>query len=292
MDDVHRRPRAGDRDRVRERIKQAVRSGRISDADAEIRLSNVDSAGSMLTLGLVAGDLDHPDPFTEPSPFGQPEPALPPRPTAPVRRSAAGVPVLAMVAVFAAAVAGMVGLFAVEGEQGPAVETSREQVVPGSAPTQENRPTQAATYRLDVPGITTFMDSYRAEFGTSEVVELTLYDDYAIVRVPVPGAARNTGWRYAEGGFDAFGAESRSFPGSAPIDLTEIDLTRLVRNIATARRTLDVEDYRLTYVRVAYRPGSETEPRARIYVTNEASESGYLTTTLAGEILDEVPFAG
>jgi len=150
----------------------------------------------------------------------------------------------------------------------------------------------APSYRLSGPGIRSFLAAYRAKFGTSKVVDLTLYDDYVIVQVPVPGRARHAGWNYREGEFREFGGVSANFPGSAVVDTRRLDVAAVVRNLAKARRVLKVEDVSLSYVSIDYRPRFDDAANVNIYLTNPYGESGYLATTLDGRVERAYPFGG
>ena len=81
-------------------------------------------------------------------------------------------------------------------------------------------------------------------------------------------------------------------PGSAAVDTNKLDVPALMRNIATARRTLNVEDYSLTYVNIDDRPDFDDGPIVNIYVSNEFHESGYLATTLDGQVERAYPYSG
>ena len=63
-----------------------------------------------------------------------------------------------------------------------------------------------------------------------------------------------------------------------------------MRNIVRARRTLDVEAPAQAYVVLRYiRPG-DARPSADIHVSNEFRESGYLATTLGGQVERAYPY--
>ena len=151
----------------------------------------------------------------------------------------------------------------------------------------------AEPYALRGPAVRAFLAAYRSKFGTTRAIGMTLYDDYAIVRVPVPGKNRNTGWLYRPGqGWQDFGGITANFPGSAVVDTSKLDVPALMRNIETARRTLNVEEYSLTYVNIDYRPDFDDAPNVNIYVSNEFHESGYLATSLDGRVERAYPYSG
>jgi len=320
MDDQHRQPREGDRKPVRDRITRAVRDGRISEADGEIRLTNVASAQSVGELDLIVRDLDQLDaviPVAVPavvtaavggaSAMGV-GPDVGPDVGAVVNAAASGVrrtlPLLVLglaIAILGAGAIGLVVFSSTGGSSGsvssgelpepvplsPTVDVDEPEPEPGDDPEPSG-----ATYRLGGAGFKLFLADYRERFGTSKVVELTFYDDYVIVRVPVPGRQRNTGWRYADGAFDEFGPPMANFPGSAVLDTAKLDVAKLVRNIATALRTLRVEDGQVSHINLSYRPTFDEAPNVNIYVSNGFSESGYLATTLDGRVERAYPYDG
>jgi hypothetical protein len=303
MDDQQRPPREGDRSPVRDRVKRAVSAGRISSADGDIRLTNVSSAQSMAELGLIVRDLDQLDAAVRPvAPSGAP--AMPVRPTSTGSRSV--VPIVIAVLALVLVAGGAAALFVVGGTTSSSTATGGDLpgalpltagASPGASPGGEPDPTGApagpgSSYRLSAEGIRDFLATYRAEFSTSKVVELTFYDDYVIVQVPIAGKARHSGWIYRDERFSDFGGVTANFPGADVIETGKLDVPALIRNIAKARRTLNVEDYNQTYVTLNYRPQFDPAPNVNIYVSNQYQESGYLATTLSGGIEQSYPFSG
>ena len=65
-----------------------------------------------------------------------------------------------------------------------------------------------------------------------------------------------------------------------------------MRNIARARRTLDVEDPARAYVVIRHITTFDEVPSVDIHVSNGFQESGYLATTLAGTVERAYPYAG
>ena len=114
-------------------------------------------------------------------------------------------------------------------------------------------------------------------------MELTLYDDYAIVGVPVTGKARRQGWLYRTGSGPTFGGVRAVFPGAQPVDTSRLDVPALVRNIAGPKSSLNVEKPQGLRGRAVHPAGRTTAPRVDVHVSNEFGESGYLATTLAGQ---------
>jgi hypothetical protein len=326
MDDQQRQPRDGDRNPVRDRIKKAVSAGRISAADGQIRLTNVASAQSMAELGLITRDLDQLEAVIQPGAFapGPAAPATPPgawaTPTtassvSTAASAAAGgvrrtLPLLVGVLVLALAGAGVAAYFVFSGsssstEEGrPADLPTALPITPSAKPgdqfTEEpgstddpvdaESPEPGASFELDAAGIRSFLATYRAKFGTTKVVELNMYDDYVVMQVPVPGKARHSGWLYRDGEFTDFGGVTTNFPGAEVVDTRRLDIPALMKNIAKARRSLNVEDYTTTYVTLNYKPQFDEAPNVNVYVSNEFHESGYLATELDGKVDRAYPF--
>ena len=114
---------------------------------------------------------------------------------------------------------------------------------------------------------------------------MTLDDDYAIVNVPVPGKARQSGWLFRDdSGWTSFGGVLATFLGSAAVDTNRLDIPALVRNIARARRTLNVESPTKAYVIIRFIPRIDAAPSVDIHVINRFQESGYLATTIDGTV--------
>ncbi len=71
------------------------------------------------------------------------------------------------------------------------------------------------------------------------------------------------------------------------VDLGAVDVARLFDNIARASRSLDVPRGRLTHVLVNdWGDG----PSVNIYIGNSVGETGYLKTTMSGEVLRAFPY--
>lgn len=310
MDDLNRAPGESDRKSVRDRITRAVAEGKIGSVDGDIRLTNVKSAQSLTELSLIARDLDQLDaaqalaaraavPVADPA---QPQVSTP-MPAA-AQSSGRLVPLLILGLVFALVVAGGVALFVFSSNSGkdeigdqPPIAADRETPVvqtpgqPASADPGADPEPASTAFELSSGGVKSFFALYQQKFSTTKVVDLTMYDNYAIARVPVAGKNRNSGWLYREGAWTDFGGVSANFPGSASVDLRKLDVAAMMRNIGKARRTLNVEDYNLTYVTISYRPDSDPAPNVNIYVSNEFRESGYLATNLDGSVERAYPYS-
>lgn len=313
MSDPHRRPAGKDRDALVARIDRAAAQGQIGPTDRDIRLRNVAAAQSMAELDLIGRDLDQLEASVPAGPAaagssGRPESEPADGLTDQVRHVATGagraVLVVAVVAVLIGlVVVGAVGLVRVGSSSGSSTSsdglldpvpvvpsegepTGPDDAGPGTAPA-------GASYSLTGPGIRAFLALYRQRFSTSEVVDLTMYGDDVVVDVPEPGTNRHSGWLYRpREGFMRFGGVTANFPGARPVDTNRLAVRALVRNIATARSGLGVQDPTTTYVIVRHYPSADGQPRVDIHVANDVGESGYLATGLGGEVERSYPSAG
>lgn len=313
MDDPQRRPGDRDRSALVARIRSAADQGRISAADRDIRLANVASAQTMTELDIIGRDL------------GQVEAALPAAPAvvAPVSgpvpaaladrltEDATGIAngaartygwVIAAVVVLALLGAGtsIIGFGAARSGSSSGGELFTPEPIPTdvdvepsgdpSATPAGDEPGGGSAYALTVIGVRSFVAAYRAEFGTTSVIDLTLYGDYAVVNVPRP-KNRHAGYLYRNGQWQEFGGVTANFPGAQPVDLRRLDIGALAHNVVKARRTLGVDDPTQTYAIVRHASADEV-PSVDIHVANVFGESGYLATRLDGSVERAYPFGG
>ena len=314
MDDPQRQPKDSDRAALVARINSAGADGRISQADRDIRLGNVRSATSVSELDLMSRELDQLDaalPPKQDAPAGTVEdkPWSKFQPvakgddddddagdddvsdiaTAAIPTRVVGILVSVVVAI-AIVVAGVVWVGYSAGQKDtpdgpdPSGQTGQDPGGSGPDPGGSDPAPSGTKYALTADGITGFLKTYRKRFGTSRVVELTLYDDYAIVGVPVPGKARQEGWLYRGGNWTGFGGVRAVFPGSRIVNTNRLAVPALVHNIRRAKRSLNVEKAK-AYVVVRFIRPVDDAPRVDVHVTNDFSESGYLATTMAGKVV-------
>ena len=288
------------------RINRAHDEGRIGAADRDIRLGNVGSAQSMAELDLMSRDLDQLEAALPASPPASQVPGAPYDTFDPksVKRSvdvtSSGSPgrligivgiVVALVLLVGAVVA-FVGYRLSTSSSTGATEAPAAPSGQPESPDDSGVPTPDAGYALSASGISEFLTTYRRKFHTSRVMDLTLYGDYAIVNVPVPGKARQSGWLFRkDSGWTSFGGVRATFPGSAAVDTNRLDIPALVRNIARARRTLNVESPAQAYVIIRFIPRFDPVPSVDIHVINRFQESGYLATTMEGKVERAYPYA-
>jgi hypothetical protein len=323
VNDPHRKPGPRDRDPLAARIRRAAEQGRIGTADRDIRLGNVASAQSMAELDLIGRELDQLETTLA---AGQPvnqsvaQPVNQPLAAATAWTGAASAPaeeiaeqavdvakatarsigvVTVLILVLALGGVGVATLLAFGGSSGSSGSSVSSETggLFEPAPVESGEPAAEPSapgegYALTGPGIRWFLAEYRAKFSTSVVVELVMYGDYAVVQVPQPGGRRHAGFSYRPAsGWTDFGGVTANTPGTEPVDLQGLDVRALARNIARARRTLNVEDPTMTYVIVRHHSTFDPAPSVDIHVMNEFKESGYLATTMDGTVERAYPFA-
>jgi hypothetical protein len=277
------RAKDADRERYVDIIEAAYVDGQLGEQDRELRVSRALTAQTLDELDALTRDLqDRPVPVA--ARVDTPSAAAP-RAAKLVVGGAFAVITVAVLLIF-----GAVGLalFSVTGEsdESPAVVISGEAVpVPAEVDVVEEQPSFAMT----APEVRRFVRAYEREFGTLDAYDVGFYPTRVGVQVPVRGSRpRFERWTWdGEWTQDTEAAAVRG-PGEV-IDLGALDLRRLFANIATARKTLRVERGRLTHVLV--NDWSEV-PTVNIYIGNRFDESGYLKTTLSGEVLRSFPHDG
>ncbi len=286
-----------------DRIGRAHAEGRIGTADRDIRLANVRSAQSMAELDLIGRELDQLDATAPFSRFEPPAGGGDHGQAVSISGRALAI-AFAVILAIALVVGGVVFVSARDSQSGDAapadtsgngqVDKDPEVADPGDRepdPPAEVAPPPGPTYALTGAGIRGFLTTYEKRFGTTRVVDLTLYGDYAIVNVPVPGKARQSGWLFRDNTWTPFGGVRAVFPGSQIVDTRQLAIQPLLRNIKRARATLNVEEPTQTYVIVRFIRQADDVPSVDIHVANEFRESGYLATTLGGTVERAYPYA-
>ncbi|NPD05579.1 DUF1707 domain-containing protein [Nocardioides sp. zg-1308] len=284
------RAKDADRDRFVELIEAAYVDGQLGAEDRDLRVSRALTAETLDELQTLTRDLQLPEGHVPPAAPSRTPVRVLSRPSSGARGVLVGLVVF--VVLVAVGVTGVVALamFAVSG--GPDATTSTvvdpAPAVPGQDPAigQPGPP----SFELTPAGVRGLLRDYEAEFGTLDAFETGLYPEHAWAFVPVRGARP----RYERWSFD--GAWSRQSDasavrdGSPVIDLGALDVRRLFANIDTAQKTLDVPRGELTHVLV--NSWMEARPSVNIYVANRFDESGYLRTTLAGDVVRAYPYGG
>ncbi|MEV0467776.1 DUF1707 domain-containing protein [Nocardia tengchongensis] len=139
----------------------------------------------------------------------------------------------------------------------------------------------------EAEGISYFRDVYRAKFGDALVDELDLYPGYAVVtRAPQPN--RKVHYNYF-GGFEQTDQPQTRDPKTPSVDLSALNPAAVAALAAQAPALTKVEQGAVNYLDIG---GSGAGPVVRIYVGNQANESGFVEATLDGRITRTVAFGG
>ena len=139
---------------------------------------------------------------------------------------------------------------------------------------------------LSLPGLREVVAAVAAELGTTQVDDLTVYDDYAVVFIPDPQAPRMRLSYYYNGEFRAPSqAGTRSYEDT--IDIATVDLARVAGALAGAAESLNLT--RIDTLYVIFR-NLDGEPEVLIHANNELGESGHTSLTPEGEFTGTYPF--
>jgi hypothetical protein len=266
---------ASDRDRraATRVVEDAFRSGRIIEADRDLRVVQLEQATSMQDVELVVRDLAArlPPDF---SVAGPPPPRAPVFRPAPPQRSYAGLVALVLGVVLVVPAVVVVAVLAVR------VSPDR---VESSSPSSSYAPGEPAQGEdvnvLTVESIEAMVDALAQETGSTSVYRASLYPTFAVIDVPT-GSASYTQWYWD-------GTELSAVPGdeldieALEVDLAQVDAQRAVDLVGQVRdRMAGARDW---YVVADHPVGAE--PQLSAWALDEADESSHLVTALDGTVL-------
>jgi hypothetical protein len=290
-------PTRADRDAARETVRAAFATGRIVEADHDLRLKSIDNARTGAEIdavvhGLAPGvpptwrEYDVADPaqrISEPeepadhqaqaprAAPGRPEPrAYQPYPAAGAQRRprpgprvglAVGVGVAALMAGGAAAIFAAAGGGDGFGPISPDVHSQE--------------------------GIDALAEDLRDETGSSLVFDANLYPGYAVVNVPAKeGTTRADGY-YWDGGLDDW---TKGNSDKEAFDLAEIDGSLLDDMCATVEALVEAPDD--CYILVSKPAPGSAGAWFSAYVSNDYSETAWVGFALEGDEVERHPPAG
>lgn len=272
------RARDADRDRFVELIEAAYVDGQLGGEDRELRVTRALSAETVDELRALTRDLQ--------APAGVVATDVATTRARP-RLTAQLVAFLALVVLMGVGAVSLV-LLAVTGETDSA--TSTEVSVGTESSPALPQVVTSAPFRMQPARVRDFLRDYEAQFDTLDAYEAGFYPARVGVRVPVRGSRpRFERWSY-DGGWRQDTEASAVRPPSPVVDLGALDVRRLFANIAAARKTLGVQRGQLSHVLV--NTWTEGRPTVNIYVANSFEESGYLKTTLSGDVIRSFPYDG
>ncbi|WP_330251655.1 DUF1707 domain-containing protein [Nocardia sp. NBC_00565] len=140
-------------------------------------------------------------------------------------------------------------------------------------------------------GLAYFIDEYRAEFGDTQVDDVTVYPSYVIFERRAAGDPTATARYRYNGSFHDYSASSGRRSDVRSFDLASIDQRAIAGLLAGAPQSVRLPDTAITHVSLEFPPGGSADrpPVVVIHVTNKANSTGVLTTTFTGEPLTVSP---
>jgi hypothetical protein len=274
------RARDADRERHVDLIEAAYVDGQLGEADRELRVSRALSAETLGELETLTRDLQGPDTSVDEPPV---------RAVARSRsRHVAGIlgGLGVFVALVAAGVTAVAALFMFGVSGGSDTATSGGIEAP--PPIISEQAAAAEAFEMTPRTVRSFVQAYEEQFGTLEAYEVGFFPDRVQVRVPVRGS-RPRMERWTWDGAWRQDTEARAVAGPfARVDAGAIDVRRFFANIASARRTMQVENGRFTHA-LLVRWGDEPA-ELTIYIGNDHDETGHLSTTPEGDVVRKHPY--
>ena len=281
------RAKDADRDRFVELIEAAYVDGQLGTEDRELRVARALSAETLDELETLTRDLQLPAGYVPPQPVAKPT-------VRPQRLVGILVALGALVAVIGVGVGSLV-LFAstdtgTDAEGSTTVVASEQaEAVPEQSAGESQEP-EVPAFAMTAGEVRAFVRAYERQFGTLDVYEVGFYPTRVGAQVPVRGSRpRFERWAWT-GAWQQDTEASAVIGPDEIIDLGAVDVRRLFANIATAKKTLNVQRGKLTHVLVNHWIGDV--PSVNIYIGNSCNESGYLKTTRSGEVINRFPYDG
>ena len=299
------RPKDKDRDDAIAQIEAAASRGQIVDADKAKRIQEVKSAGSLADLDLITRGLAAPaaaatpvgptyqqyqpptaPPVTEPEVASStPPPTIQygealtpsvgtaiPTATAPtLRRSGHGgklVLLIVLIVIAGIAIPVFLGIKAL-------VDTAEDAL-------DDLNPSGADVFSAD--GIAELTADIEEETGSTKVFSAVLYPEYAVVSAPAEGSRKRYISYYWNGSLSESSKGSGVYEGL--FDMRDID-AQVVTDLLAKARGLVEGGVESNYV-VVSAPGPDGAAISA-YASNDFSETGYLTATFDGKVVNEYP---
>ncbi len=301
--DPHERAKDRDRDGAAYVIDAALRNGRISQQDHDLRIERAKSAATVGELAVLVRDIavaPEPQPTQTPAGTAPAEPSAVPAASVPAdlygpppgstteavalaggsrkatpasgaTATARRVTVGCLVGVVALMVVGIAGVlvFAISGFN-------------EVAEVQSQPPPEGPVFELTAEGIDDFVEVFEERFDHTDVVRAVFYDGYVVAWVPTDGDSAEI-WNYSGGSFQSFGDPVDESSAAAPVDLGDLRSDKVIEVLDQAEQTLGVEDVTSRYV-IYQRDVVDQEPHLWVFVSNDAGDSGYLVADLDGEV--------
>jgi hypothetical protein len=268
------RARDRDRDAAIEQVEAALKSGRIVQADHDMRIEQLKHAQTATEVRMLVQDLA-PAP---PVPYGPPSPgASPSYPTlADVRAMTADgtkvskkvfvLPLIAVVIFVVGLIGGIVALTNALGDGGGGI---------GGIGGGDAAPADV----LSEQGYADLLDAIEAETGGTVAFSAVLYPTYAVVELPVDATTNREGYWYWDG-HELSDNDTKSTSSFARMDLSTVDPAVIVDLVERVQR--NVEDPTSYYAIV--RAPDDDRAVVWAYASNEYSETAYLGARRDGTV--------
>ena len=271
------RARDTDRSRHLALVEYAYATDRLGAADRELRVTRIREAESREELDALTRDLLLPVPAPHQRPVETVLANYTPLVRPPRRQVVSGttgrvagvlVALGAVVVVLGVGVTGLVSLAGVD--SGSETSTSSEQA-----------PVMLTGTELDAAQVRAFVRAYPERFGTSRVHALVIGQGSVLVDVPLSEAPPSSErWAWDGSWHQRTTAAPVDGPG-APVDLSRLDVRRLVANAEVARASLGPGGL---VVRVVVADRGDG-PRVMIDVRGDSGERARLVTTMSGRVV-------
>ncbi|MFD7846721.1 DUF1707 domain-containing protein [Nocardia sp. NPDC059764] len=139
----------------------------------------------------------------------------------------------------------------------------------------------------EAEGISYFRDVYQAKFGDTLLDEVDFYPGYAVF-TRATQVNRKVHYNYF-GGFDQTDQPQTRDPKTPTVDLAALNVQAVAALAAQAPALTKVDQGVVNYIDIQ---GSGTGPVIRLYVGNQAKETGYVEAALDGRVTRTVAFGG
>ena len=268
------RARDRDRDAAIEQVEAALKSGRIVQADHDMRIEQLKHAQTATEVRMLVQDLAP----TPPVPYGPPSPGAPPSyPTlADVRAMTADgtkvskkvfiLPLIAVVIFVVGLIGGIVALTNALGDGGGGIGG-----IGGGDP--------APADVLSEQGYADLLDAIEAETGGTVAFSAVMYPTYAVVELPVDATSNREEYWYWDG-HDLSRNDVKSTSSWDRVDLATVDAAVVVDLVEKVQH--NVEDPTSYYAIV--RAPDDDRAVVWAYATNDYSETAYLGARRDGTV--------
>jgi hypothetical protein len=289
------------RNAATELVENALKSGRIVQADHDMRIDQIKAAQTMQDIDLQVRDL------RPPAPTPPPVTPMPPTPTGAPGTPGAGQPwpqvsygpashvtdisptlvkggkalggiiaVIVAIAVIVPIAGAAIAFFAARDsfptfdDLGPTDETT---YLPGQAPGSDGVNVHT------VEGYQDMVDALKAETGATYTFTTVIYPRYAVLEVPT-----GTNERYENYYWDGQALELQDIKGTSTeqqVDLSLVDPAQMIEMLNTVRDRLDnpVSWY------VVISAWDDSGPQISAYASNDFGESTYIVQALDGTVI-------